>query len=116
LSESPPDMDTKRSSIEAASLACLGKPLGHDETCPLCGRDNQCRLAKGHLYKGPCWCEQIVVPGYILNRLAAEWVEPDCLCPACLETIARVSASLNDPDTVLTEVFRLTRSNSSALD
>jgi len=55
------------------------------------------------------------MPGHILNRLAAEWVEPACLCRSCLETVARVPASLNDPDAVLTEVFRLTRSSGSML-
>ena len=108
-------MDPNRSPIEPAPLSYSGKLSGHDELCPLCGRDNQCRLAKGHLYKGLCWCEQIVVPGHILNRLAAEWIEPGCLCRSCLETVARVSASLNDPDAVLSEVFRLTRSTGSIL-
>ena len=115
MSELPPDLAPNRSSIEAAPSSYSTKPLGHGEICPLCGGDNQCRLAKGHLYKGPCWCEQIVVPGHILNRLAAQSVEPGCLCRLCLETVARVSASLNDPDTVLTELFRLTRPSGSIL-
>jgi hypothetical protein len=108
-------MDPNKSSGEVASHSYSGELLGRDETCPLCGKDNQCRLAKGHLYKRLCWCEQIVVPGHILNRLAAEWVEPACLCRSCLETVARVSASRNDPDAVLAEVFRLTRSSGSML-
>jgi len=76
---------------------------GHDETCPLCGEDNQCRVAKGHLYKGLCWREKIVLPAHILNRLATEWVEPACICRSCLETVARVSASSKDPDAVLAD-------------
>jgi hypothetical protein len=107
--------DPNKSSGEVAPRSYSGELLGRDETCPLCGKDNQCRLAKGHLYKGLCWCHQIVVPGHILNRLAAEWVEPVCICRSCLETVARVSASLNDPDAVLTEVFQLTRSSGSTL-
>jgi hypothetical protein len=106
-------IDPNNSSGEVAPDSYSEELLRRDETCPLCGKDNQCRIAKGHLYKGLCWCDQIVVPGHILSRLAAEWVEPACLCYSCLETIARVSASLNDPDAVLTEVFPLTRSSGS---
>jgi hypothetical protein len=108
-------MDPNKSSGEAAPRSNSGDVLGRDQICPLCGNDNQCRVAKGHLYKGLCWCAQIVVPGHILSRLAAEWVEPACLCRSCLETIARVSASLKDPDAILTEVFRLRRASGSVL-
>jgi hypothetical protein len=108
-------MDPNKSSGEAAPRSNSGDVLGRDETCPLCGNDNQCRVAKGHLYKGLCWCAQIVVPGHILSRLAAEWIEPACLCRSCLETIARVSASLKNPDAILTEVFRLRRASGSVL-
>ena len=108
-------MDSRKPSGEVVPDSDSGEFLGRDETCPLCGRDNQCRLAKGHLYKGLCWCERIVVPGHILSRLAAEWVEPACVCRPCLETVARVSASENDPDALLAEVFRLTRSSGSML-
>jgi hypothetical protein len=108
-------MDPNKSSDEVAPNSYSEELLGRDETCPLCRKDNQCRVAKGHLDKGLCWCDQIVVPGHILNRLAAEWVEPASICRSCLETVARVSASLNDPDAVLTEVFRLTRPSGSML-
>ena len=103
------------SSGEVTPDSDSGKFSARDETCPVCGKDNQCRVARGHLYKGLCWCEKIVVPGHILSRLASEWVEPACICRSCLEAIARVSASLKDPDAVLAEVFRLTRSNDSTL-
>jgi hypothetical protein len=108
-------MGSNQSTGEIAPHSHSGTSLGRDETCPLCGKDNQCRLAKGHLYKGLCWCQRIVVPGHILTRLAAEWVEPACLCRSCLETIARISASLSDPDAILTEVLRLTRSTAPTL-
>jgi hypothetical protein len=108
-------MNPNKSSGEIAPHAHSRERLGRDETCPLCGKDNQCRVAKGHLYKGLCWCEKIVVPGHILSRLAAEWVEPACVCRSCLETVARVSATLKDPEAVLTEVYRLIRSTDSTL-
>ena len=76
------------------------------EHCPLCQRDNGCRVAKGCLYKGACWCHEIIVPGHILRRLAEGWVEPACLCRPCLETIARVARGLDDTDAVMVEVYR----------
>jgi hypothetical protein len=103
------------SSSEVTQESHPRKQAGNDETCPVCGQDNQCRVAKGHLYKGLCWCEKIVVPGHILSRLANEWAEPACICRSCLETIARVSALLEDPDAVVAEVFRLTRPTGSML-
>jgi len=90
-----------KSSGEVVPHSYSRELLGPDETCPLCGKDNQCRVAKGHPYKGLCWCDQIVVPGHILNRLVADWVGSACICRSCLETVARVSASLNDPDAVV---------------
>jgi hypothetical protein len=79
--------------------------LSRDEQCPMCGGDNQCRVAKGHLYKGPCWCEEIIVPGHILRALAGDRFEPACLCRSCLETLARLSQELGgDPAAVLTKI------------
>jgi hypothetical protein len=82
--------------------------LRRDEECPWCGEDNQCRIAKGHLYKGPCWCHQIIVPNHLLTRLTAEQIEPACLCRPCLETIARVAHEFDDADAVLAEARRVT--------
>ncbi len=88
--------------VLAAEPPCLNS----QEQCPWCGGDNQCRLAKGHLYKGPCWCHEITVPNHILGRLAAERIEPGCLCRPCLETIARISHQLDDVEAVLDEARR----------
>jgi hypothetical protein len=57
-------MDPNKSPSKVAPHSYSGELLGRDETCPLCGKDNQCRVAKGHPYKGLCWCDQIVVPGH----------------------------------------------------
>ena len=79
--------------------------LSRDEQCPVCGGDNRCRVAKGDLYKGPCWCEEIIVPGHILRALAGDRFEPACLCRPCLETLARLSQELGgDPAAVLREI------------
>jgi hypothetical protein len=96
-----------KDSPEVTSLPDAPEPrLGHDEQCPLCGRDNHCRVAKGHLYKGPCWCHEIIVPGHILNRLAADQIEPACLCRPCLETIARIARERDDTEAILAEVLK----------
>jgi hypothetical protein len=96
-------MDAKESPGEP-SLVAAEPCLHRDEQCPLCGRDNQCRVAKGHLYKGPCWCHEIIVPNHILTRLAADSLEPACLCRPCLETIARIAQGRDDTETILAEV------------
>lgn len=89
---------------------------GRDEQCPLCGGDNQCRVAKGHLYKGPCWCHEITVPNHILNRLATDRFEPACLCRPCLETVARISRERDDTEAVLAEVRKVVAERISGPD
>jgi len=92
---------------EPVPEASLHEPhdcLGHDQRCPLCARDNECRVAKGHLYKGPCWCHQVIVPNHILTRLAEDTIDPACLCRPCLETIARISRELDGTEEILAEI------------
>lgn len=83
---------------------CPGDELGHAERCPLCSRDNACRAAKGHLYKGPCWCHQISVPNSILRRLAENAVTPACLCRSCLENIAHISNESGSTEEILAKI------------
>ncbi len=85
-----------------------------DDRCPLCEGDNCCRVAKGHLYKGPCWCHELTIPGHILTRLAGDSIAPACFCRPCLETIARVSTELEDTDAILAEVHRIVAERSPA--
>jgi hypothetical protein len=91
-------------------FACLGR----DEQCPLCGGDNQCRVAKGHLYKGPCWCHEIVISEHILRRLAQDLLEQTCLCPTCLETVARLPREYADPEKAVAEIHRTVERRVSA--
>jgi hypothetical protein len=88
---------------DEASSPCLRR----DEQCPWCGSDNLCRVAKGTLYKGPCWCEAFQLPDPLLRTLAADRVEPACLCRACLETIDRLASEMSDPDAILFEAKRI---------
>ncbi len=85
--------------------------LRRDERCPWCGTDNSCRVAKGHLYKGPCWCEEYQLPEPLLKYLAADRIEPTCLCRACLETIDRLASEMTDPDAIFLEAKRVAARN-----
>ncbi len=64
-------------------------------------------MAKGYLYKGACWCQEIIVPAQILNRLAEEWADPTCFCRHCLETIARIAREHEGAEEILAEVRRV---------
>lgn len=55
----------------------------------MCGEPNCCRMESGEAYKGPCWCELVTVSGAAMRRISAELAEPRCLCPGCMEAIAR---------------------------
>ena len=70
-------------------------------SCPVCGAANECRLVRGSLYKGPCWCEARSIPVPVLRQLASELPEPACLCPRCLATVARQAAEGGAPTEVL---------------
>jgi Family of unknown function (DUF5522)/Cysteine-rich CWC len=94
-------METQESPEELSPIPARSPGLGRDEQCPLCGGDNRCRVAKGHLYKGPCWCHEIIVPNHILSRLAVGRLEPACLCRPCLETVARISREEEDTEIIL---------------
>jgi hypothetical protein len=105
-------METNSSQVQAAlslnQMKCPGAQ------CPLCGGNNQCRMAKGLLYKGPCWCEEIIIPNQVLRALAADHFEATCLCRSCLETLARLSHELDDPSAVLSKIQELIESSSRA--
>jgi hypothetical protein len=97
-------MEINNAQEEASLCSIQAQCPGLAEQCPGCGNDNECRLAKGHLYKGPCWCEEIIVPSQILRALAADRFEPACLCRFCLETVARLSRELVDRAAVLNKI------------
>lgn len=89
--------------------------LRRDEQCPVCGGDNQCRMAKGHLYKGPCWCDEIIVPSHILRILATAGFEPACLCRNCLETAAQLPLEANDSAAAVDQIRMALVSSQSGL-
>ncbi len=56
-----------------------GKPV--DPTrCPLCGEDNDCRMARGD---STCWCVSMQVPKEVLDRVPLEAQGVACVCRFC---------------------------------
>ncbi len=92
------------SQAPADPITLSQRSLGRGQQCPLCGGDNSCRVAQGHLYKGECWCFQIVVPSHLLRLLTESELEPGCLCRLCLETIAAVACNGDDTEAMLREI------------
>ena len=86
---------------EEASRHRLVSGPACDRRCPICGDDNQCRVAMGCLYKGPCWCENVAVPASMLRLLASEQTEASCLCRPCLKLMAQLCEIHDDPRAVL---------------
>ena len=58
--------------------------LTREQLCPVCGRENQCRVANGNAYDGPCWCEAFTLPAEVQQRLADVCPDRICLCGDCL--------------------------------
>ena len=49
------------------------------QRCPLCGSKNDCRIANGCAYQGPCWCEAAIIPTTFQRHPAS--IHPHaCLC------------------------------------
>jgi hypothetical protein len=93
---------------EKTSPACVSPDcLGREERCPLCGGDNRCRVAEWRLYKGACWCHEIIVPDHVLKRLSADSDEPACLCRSCLETVAGIAREIEGTSEILAETQRV---------
>jgi hypothetical protein len=70
----------------------VNTPATDDRHCPVCGQANECRLAKGCLYKGPCWCESMALAPAVARHLTGMQLAPTCLCGRCLSAVARHTA------------------------
>lgn len=51
-----------------------------ERTCPLCGVDNKCKHGEGG-----CWCETVVVPKHVIDRVTDDKKGKACICKACIE-------------------------------
>lgn len=52
--------------------------------CPLCGGLNACSLVVSAESSEPCWCESIVVPQEVLDRIPQEARNKSCVCRECI--------------------------------
>lgn len=93
-------METNNSQGQTSLSLVQAERLSRGEQCPVCRGDNHCRIAKGHLYTGPCWCEEINVSCQTLRTLAADHFEPACLCQSCLRTVAQPTHQEEEPPEV----------------
>jgi hypothetical protein len=72
--------------------------------CPVCGLSNDCRLANGCAYKGPCWCEGVALAPAMLRHLREISPTAACLCRSCLTGLALREHSDEPIDVVVAHV------------
>lgn len=53
-----------------------------EQTCPLCGGDNDCAIAAGEAI-GECWCRTATISARALAAIPAESVGRRCICATC---------------------------------
>ena len=51
--------------------------------CPLCGRANDCAVARCGSFEVDCWCRDVAVSRESLARLPEADRGRACLCPRC---------------------------------
>jgi len=75
-----------------------------DQRCPICGAGNDCRIANGCTYKGPCWCEAITIPAPLQRHLTGEFQQCACFCGECLRLLAHHAAQNNAAELIVSRV------------
>jgi hypothetical protein len=58
----------------------MSGPSVDPSTCPLCGKPNECALARG---ARSCWCFDEAIPAEVLARVPPEAQGVACVCRAC---------------------------------
>jgi hypothetical protein len=58
--------------------------------CPLCGRPNDCALARGE-HDPPCWCVRASFPPTLLARVPAALQGRACICARCVQEAAETA-------------------------
>jgi Cysteine-rich CWC len=65
-------------------------PLPHP-ACPLCGRPNECAVARCGSFDVACWCSSVKVSRASLSLLQADDRGRACLCRQCAHAPPAVS-------------------------
>jgi hypothetical protein len=53
--------------------------------CPLCGEPNKCAM-KIDPNATECWCDSIIIPQELLDKLPVKSIGKDCICKNCVES------------------------------
>ncbi len=61
--------------------------------CPLCGQLNDCQLCTVDVYKGPCWCSKVKIPGELIAQVPADLRNKSCICRDCVMKFHRARAN-----------------------
>jgi hypothetical protein len=67
--------------------------LSHTDSCPLCGRANDCQLCTSNTYKGPCWCARVEIPEALLAKVPEQSRNKVCICHNCVLQYHRAKSS-----------------------
>lgn len=62
------------------------------DTCPLCGKGNECAALKEENPQH-CWCFHAAIPKELLARISAENRGKACVCEACVQAYRQENAS-----------------------
>src|SRR4051812_11139122 len=84
--------------------------------CPLCGSQNECRIANNCTYKGACWCEQSVIPIALQRHLASAFQQRACFCRECLRLLAHYAATEQAAEQIVARVRAERRQQDFYLD
>ena len=58
----------------------MSEPV-NDAICPFCLELNQCQAHE----TGDCWCDQVVIPGQLLDLVPEQLKRRVCICRRCLQ-------------------------------
>lgn len=58
----------------------LERDWNNENTCPLCGKDNNCQHGKSD-----CWCTTVMVPKHVLDLVQEDKKGRACICKECIE-------------------------------
>jgi hypothetical protein len=58
--------------------------MSAEASCPLCGKPNACARRCAGDADAPCWCESVVIPAEVLERVPDDQRNLACLCADCV--------------------------------
>lgn len=65
-----------------------------EHTCPICGRPNECAMAKTGNPDAPCWCREVTINPDALTRARKIAGNKSCICKQCASSGQKVQLRL----------------------